>query len=516
MSAQASPSEFKQFIITSSGKNKKELDVIKTSAISITNIYFYENLLSPYITGVVTLVSTGSVEGVGEKGILGNAKQLPIEAGSLIRMQVRSGTTLGPVLNFSSEEDVYKKLIVNEVQVLDRKSSKEVVQIRFTSIVGTKNETVKIGNKLDGKISSIVEDVILKEKFKMKEDDYEVDETMNSVSMNGMNKTPFSMLGVLARQSIPATNKGKANPGYFFYQTKSGFKFKSISSIVSSKPFPKTYHYNGKTPDVDSVENLFKVARFEILRDQDLIKQIESGVYSSKNFFFNPAEYKFTEIDISVGDEKLIKDKDFTPLGKKDEITTPEVVELDIKDGQLSHRIQTAVMSVKPLSDDGMVNKDDPESIENNPEFWYAAGSTRYNILFSQKIAITVPCNTALEVGMKINLETENVAYCSGIDGVDERTSGQYIIQALCHYFDDSRSVTSLELIRDSYGTSDSFSADGSGDVSDSFLMGGSFGDKVTDKQSTRGFMQWKSSVDYLTGDLLGGAFRTALDNMGD
>ena len=483
MSAQASPSEFKQFIITSSGKNKKELDVIKTSAISITNIYFYENLLSPYITGVVTLVSTGSVEGVGEKGILGNAKQLPIEAGSLIRMQVRSGTTLGPVLNFSSEEDVYKKLIVNEVQVLDRKSSKEVVQIRFTSIVGTKNETVKIGNKLDGKISSIVEDVILKEKFKMKEDDYEVDETMNSVSMNGMNKTPFSMLGVLARQSIPATNKGKANPGYFFYQTKSGFKFKSISSIVSSKPFPKTYHYNGKTPDVDSVENLFKVARFEILRDQDLIKQIESGVYSSKNFFFNPAEYKFTEIDISVGDEKLIKDKDFTPLGKKDEITTPEVVELDIKDGQLSHRIQTAVMSVKPLSDDGMVNKDDPESIENNPEFWYAAGSTRYNILFSQKIAITVPCNTALEVGMKINLETENVAYCSGIDGVDERTSGQYIIQALCHYFDDSRSVTSLELIRDSYGTSDSFSADGSGDVSDSFLMGGSFGDEVSEDQ---------------------------------
>ena len=505
MLKQGSPSEYNQFIITS---GKKELDVIKTNAISIVSIYFYENLLSPYITGVVTLASTGSVEGVSENEGLGNAKQLPIEAGSYIRMQIEPGTNLGPGLNFSSEEDVHKKLIVNEVQVLDRQSTKEVVQIRFTSVVGPTDKALKVSEKLEGKISSVVEDVILKEQFKMKEDDYQVDETMNSVSMNGMNKTPINMLGVLARQSIPATNKGKANPGYFFYQTKSGFKFKSISSIVTSKPFIKTYHYNGKTPDIDSDENLYKVANFEILRDQDLIKQIESGVYASKNFFFNPAEYKFTEIDISVEDEKLIKDKDFTPLGKKDEITTPEVVDLSIKDGQLSHRIQTAVMSVKPLSDDGMVNKGDPESIENNPEFWYAAGSTRYNILFSQKIAITVPCNTILEVGMKINLETENVAYCSGIDGVDERKSGQYIIQALCHYFDDSLSVTSLELIRDSYGTSDSFSTDGSGDVSDSFLMSGSFSDEVT-KQKDRGFLGWRSSADYIMGD------STDFDNMG-
>jgi len=472
MLVQASP--VKQFIITSSGKNKKELDVIKNNSIAITSIYFYENLLSPYITGVATLLSTGSVEGVSEKGILGTIRQLPIEAGSTIRMQVE--TSLGPGLNFASDENIHKKLIVNEVQVIERKSTKELVQIRFNSVVALQDKMGKVGEKLEGKISSIVEDVILKNKFKMKEDDYVVDSTMNTMRLNGMQKTPFELLGILARQSIPATNKGKANPGYFFYQTNSGFKFKSISSIISSKPFPETYHYNGKTPDIDSSENLYKVARFDILRDQNLIKQIESGVYASKNFFFNPASYQFTEIDISVEKDRLIKDKDFTPLGKKDEITTPEVVEDGLKSGQVAHRIQTTVMSVKPLSDDGMVNRDDPDSIENNPEFWYAAGSTRYNILFSQKIAITVPCNTNLEVGMKIILETENVAYCSGIDGPDERTSGQYIIQALCHYLDDSRSVTSLELIRDSYGTSDSFSVDGSGDVSDSFLMSGSFG----------------------------------------
>ena len=103
MLKQGSPSEYNQFIITS---GKKELDVIKTNAISIVSIYFYENLLSPYITGVVTLASTGSVEGVSENEGLGNAKQLPIEAGSYIRLQIEPGTNLGPGLNFSSEEDV--------------------------------------------------------------------------------------------------------------------------------------------------------------------------------------------------------------------------------------------------------------------------------------------------------------------------------------------------------------------------------------------------------------------------
>ena len=471
MLGQSSP--IKKFIITSAKDDKKELDVIKSNgAVSVVNLYFYENLLSPYITGVVTLVSTGSVEGVSEKGIMGNAKELPIEAGSLIRMKIESGTTLGPGLDYSSKENIHKKLIINEVQVLERKSTKEVVQIRFTSAIGPLDKTITVPEVLNGKISSVVEN-LLKTKFSMKKDDYEIDSTKNNVNMNGMEKKPFELLGILARQSIPATPKGRANPGFFFYQTKSGFKFKSIGSLISSKVLTKTYHYNGKTPDIDSDENLYKVARFEILRDQNLTKQIESGVYATKTFFFNPAEYKFTEIDISVGDKKLIEDKDFTPLGKKDKLVTPNIVNDQISKGKIKHRIQTQILSVEPLSDKSFIVSD-KDSIENNPEYWYAAGSTRYNILFSQKIAITIPSNTNLEVGMKIKLEVENVAYCSGIDGPEQRTSGEYLIQALCHYYDPDRSVTSLELIRDSYEMH--FAKDDSGDTSDSFLMSGSFG----------------------------------------
>ena len=36
--------------------------------------------------------------------------------------------------------------------------------------------------------------------------------------------------------------------------------------------------------------------------------------------------------------------------------------------------------------------------------------------------------------------------------GPDQKQSGKYIIESLCHYFEPEKSITSLTLIRDSYG----------------------------------------------------------------
>ena len=87
----------------------------------------------------------------------------------------------------------------------------------------------------------------------------------------------------------------------------------------------------------------------------------------------------------------------------------------------------------------------------NSPELYYAAGATRYNILFSQKYSIVVPCNTDLEAGESIKLEIENIS-SKKEQGPDQKSSGRYIIQSLCHFFESEKSVTSMNLIRDSYG----------------------------------------------------------------
>ena len=120
-----------------------------------------------------------------------------------------------------------------------------------------------------------------------------------------------------------------------------------------------------------------------------------------------------------------------------------KIIDDDLKFGNTHHRIETAILNVGAET-----LKNNPN---NNPMKYIAEASARYNVLFSQKHNIQVPVNTNLEAGDTINLLVEYIGD-SKEQGPDQKQSGKYIIQALCHEFQPERTTTSLSLIRDSYG----------------------------------------------------------------
>jgi hypothetical protein len=73
----------------------------------------------------------------------------------------------------------------------------------------------------------------------------------------------------------------------------------------------------------------------------------------------------------------------------------------------------------------------------------------RYNLLFMQQLSMTVPVNTNLEVGDVIKCNFPRV---SATKEYDREQSGLYMIKELCHSFDGTQSLTSMKLIRDTYG----------------------------------------------------------------
>ena len=91
-------------------------------------------------------------------------------------------------------------------------------------------------------------------------------------------------------------------------------------------------------------------------------------------------------------------------------------------------------------------------SINNTPAEWQAKSAMRYNILHSQIVELMVPCNTELRAGDVVKLEFESLANEKCAEGIDKRQSGKYLILHLCHFFDTTKSVTSLTLVRDTYG----------------------------------------------------------------
>ena len=76
----------------------------------------------------------------------------------------------------------------------------------------------------------------------------------------------------------------------------------------------------------------------------------------------------------------------------------------------------------------------------------------RYNLLHAHICNIQIPCNLELEAGDLIEIELESVSDQKELGQFDETQSGKYIILHLCHHFDEKRSITSLTLVRDTYG----------------------------------------------------------------
>jgi len=438
MSIQQSAIYEKFVIISSNGMKSVSID---NAQFRVVNFYYYENILSPNITGIVTIVSTiGASQSANDvQNRVGSLhSSLPLEVGCELLVKIKD--TIGNGIDFSSTSDPHKRFYVNEVQVLEKTSTSETIQLRFVSRIGFINPTKRVTTHFDGRISESVRK-ILKNELKMSDSSIQIDDSSNSYSFAGMTQRPFDLIAMLAKQTIPQNTAG---PGYFSYETKSGFKYLSADTLVKSTPFPKDYNYNSfneSSYQSQDSENQFKIQSLTISQDQNLLSQIRSGIYASKTIFFNPALCKFTEIDISVNNNKLFKDPKFSTLGKTP--TIPKILEEEFNSGTKFHRVETAILNIGGDKESTTPN--------NSPEFYYAAGSTRYNLLFSQKHSVTIPGNTTLEAGNVLNLIIEDISNKKEM-GPDQQQSGKYIIGSLCHYFDPEKSVTSLTLLRDSYG----------------------------------------------------------------
>jgi len=75
----------------------------------------------------------------------------------------------------------------------------------------------------------------------------------------------------------------------------------------------------------------------------------------------------------------------------------------------------------------------------------------RYNLLFTQVLNMTIPLNTNLKAGDIIECKFPKVTNEQATEYDDEK-SGLYMIKELCHHFDDEISLTSMKLVRDTFG----------------------------------------------------------------
>ncbi len=417
------------YVVIESLDGKRKIDITN----SIIFADYFEDILSPCVTMRMMVSNTTSLYNF-----------LPIRGGERVSISV---TTASGEFTLDETYSMY----VFKVSDVMAKDTRETFTLHLVSREGITNETTRCFRKYGGNIKTTVEAILKNDLKTEKYKEKNIENTSNSYSFISNSRKPFTVLTWLGPKAMPASSGGvsgggntgeaKGTAGYLFYENRDGFNFKSIDSLVSntqvgsssadSKNIPK-YTFTGAI-SANQQQNSFIILNYNIEKNIDLLKSLRVGMYSNKTYF-----YDFYTGHMDIYQYKL-KDQIKNTLGTDDTIA----VSKELGDSWTRILVRT---SDRGVLDTETVTKESGRDVAD-----MAKSASRYNILFTQSLNMVVPCNVNLKAGELIYAEFPAIEMTDKKQ-IDKQQSGNYLIKELRHHFEGNQVVTSLKLIRDSYG----------------------------------------------------------------
>ena len=417
-----------QSVTIASLDGTKRIDITN----SILGIDYYEDILSPCITMTIDLMNAYSI-----------FNGLPIRGGESVAMEIE--TVFG---NFRLDGE--KAMFVTKLSGLDAQRKSESFTLHLTSKEALQNETVRCCEKYNNaNINTHVENILKKVLQTTKIG--KIEQTSNTYSFIGNNKKPFHILTWLGPKSISAHSKSgnsgkeaKGTSGFLFYENIDGFNFRSIDSLVSNtqiqnsssdkENIPK-YTFDGiGAIQANDLNNNFKILNYNYEKNIDLMKSLRVGMYVNKTYFYNMYTQELDIYKYRLKDE--LGDK---TLGGNESIAISEQF------GDSITRILVRTSDHGILDSKGTFAQSGRDNADMSKSF------SRYNLLFTQALNINIPCNVKLKAGDIIYAQFPQMESAQTGE-VDKEQSGNYLIKELRHHFSPNEMLTSLRLVRDSYG----------------------------------------------------------------
>ena len=405
---------------------------------------YYESILSTHVTSTMVLADTGNTVGEGKnrKDLLNG---LPVRGGEPVR--VRALDVNKNELRFVGADGAF---YVNQIKNVVSDTKKTLMQFNLCTKEFIGNEQVRVQKRYSGKISESVKK-ILKDVLKTKKPQ-DIEESANSYNFIGNLKKPLYTLTWLASKSIPSDGAYGKTAGFFFFETKDGYQFKSIDSLIgptkgggsADSKNSKRFEYT-MTPDIK--DGVGKILKYNVNKNINLQEKLVIGAYNSRFTFFNPYTFHVDYKDISMKEDQA--GGKVKTAGTNLDFVAPEFT-------QSITRGFSSVLDVGTLP----VGKDAKEQVDNwrkkkdetndRVQDRMIQAVTRYNQIFSISVDIMIEGDFSLKAGDTIYCEFPEVS--AQTKRPSRETSGLYLIASLCHKVTPSKTYTSLNLIRDSFG----------------------------------------------------------------
>ena len=425
---------YEEFIIESND-GSRDVDL----RFGVISFQYFEDVFSPTVTARVLVQSSGGGDIEDFKGVGGTKallQGLPIIGGERVSIKVK--TVVGDGIDLTEDP-----LYVGGVSEIMADGDREVFTLNLVSRSAITNETSRVTKKypttqkIDISVKQIAEEFL---KIELPEDN--IDSCKNQYGFIGNLRKPFTVLTWLAGKAIPASGKKDSTAGYFFYQTLDGHYFKSIDELIKQEPYAE---YKEDTVQKSALESgvkdtANKIMSYTFKQNTNILEKLRTGAFSSHNVFFDPLTFEFPQFTYKL--------KEFAEqmevMGEPPELPPIEAGSSESL-GDYPTRLMTRIL------DRGTMDPDVKVDVNSDPAKVQSQSIARYNLLMTQAVQVTVACNSDLRAGMIVKLFFKNQSFEKGNE-FDEHTSGLYMIKELCHQFTQTDSLTSMLLVRDSYG----------------------------------------------------------------
>ncbi len=366
---------------------------------------------------------------------------------------------------------------------------KQQYTVNLISVEGLRNEGVHINHTIDGPTSSVVKEV-LKDYLLVPDGLIDAEESITTVRYLPTKLSPFNLIRKMLPKTVSTktasnirnkkkaetssnSNEGKSDindkeaekatgtAGYLFFQTRKGYTFRSIDSIVSSgdefggTPSHQTefIYQRAKVGD----PSMFKIQEMVFGSEINMIKQLRDGAYNSVVCFFNINTGEYDERVYRLADMW----KEMAHMGSQHKLPVG-------KEALSNHptRVMSTIVNHENWYAGTKVGSNETKhggNGENQFPDWQKSflsqGISRASTLFTQQLTVSLTGHLELCAGDKIEVRIPEQKQESIKETAwDSENSGTYLIKNLNHQFlmGPTPSVyTVLELIRDSSGIKD-------------------------------------------------------------
>lgn len=326
------------------------------------------------------------------------------------------------------------------------KEKNQVYIMHCVSIEAMRNENFRICERIDGRLShEYIGEILKRDNFTDKK--FHNDSTVFPFNMYVPNWRPFDLFNWMSTRSVPDYKKDSV--GYLFYETLTGFHFKSIDVLLDQEVYPKkgfVYNYNQGNTESDSSSEKYRINKYASPNVFNIYDDLRRGAFCHNSIYVDINRRTYRVFKSTV--DEFWKDSSHADNVKP--YVTKGGVQLLERGSRFVYRPTTQSTWGNWTENIQNTEKENIDDVNKN----FEKAFFRYYFLEYSHLDISVPgdlrnrCGNMIEVSIPSPEKTE-----SGRPKIDERISGKYMVSAIKHtILNRSELRTTVTLSRDTFG----------------------------------------------------------------